>query len=176
MDHKELRGASWRLHVLADSIDEAYETSGGEVTEAQKWMEQMLVEDAQSLVDAICSWETELDARDAVCDQEIDRLKRVKDATDQRRKWGRKQLGMILDRLGAKKIETPTRMVIRTNGSKRAEPDTEMPAIDFADPRFVREVPAELQWNKTEILRALKAGEPVDGWHLAIGEKGVTVK
>lgn len=176
MEHRELRSASWRLHVLADSIDEAYDASGGEVTEAQAWMEKMLGEDAQALVDAICAWETELDARDSACDAEIDRLRRVKESTDGRRKWGRKQLGAILDRLGVKKLETATRVVSRTAGSKRAEPDSNVPDIDFADPRYVRDIPAKQEWNKVEIAKALKKGEPVEGWHLVVGEPGVQVK
>lgn len=175
-DRTALCHDAWKFHILADSIDETLEASAGEVTSTTEWFEQMLTEDAAALVDRLCAYESELDARDTLCKQEIERLKRVMDITEARRVWGRKQLGAILDRLGVRKIETSTRMVIRTNGSKRAEPDSVLPAIDFADPRFVREVPAKLEWNRNEIKSALVDGEPVPGWHLALGEKGVQVR
>lgn len=175
-DRTSLCHDAWRFHILADSLDESYEASAGEVTSTSEWFEQMLAEDAASMVDRLCAYEAELDARDALCNQEIERLRRAKEITDARRTWGRKQLGAILDRLGVRKIETATRMVIRTNGSKRAEPDSVLPVIDFADPRFVREVPAKLEWNRNEIKSALVMGEDVPGWHLALGEKGVQIR
>lgn len=175
-DRTALCHDAWRFHILADSLDETYEASAGEVTSTSEWFEQMLEQDASALVDRLCAYEAELDARDALCRQEIDRLRGVMEITDARRRWGRKQLGAILDRLGVRKIETPTRMVIRTSGSKRAEPDAVLPAIDFADPRFVREVPAKLEWNRAAIKSALVDGEDVQGWHLALGEKGVQVR
>lgn len=175
-DRTALCHDAWRFHILADSLDETFEHTGGEVTSTSEWFEQMLAEDSAALVDRLCAYEVELDARDAVCKQEIERLRRVMEITDSRRSWGRKQLGTILDRLGVKKIETSTRMVIRTSGSKRAEPDAQLPTIDFADPRFVREVPAKLEWNRNEIKSALVDGEIVEGWHLALGEKGVQIR
>lgn len=175
-DRTALCADAWRFHLLADSLDETYEATAGEVTSSSEWFERMLADDSAALVDRLCAYESELDARDVLCKQEIERLRRVMEITESRRIWGRKQLGAILDRLGVKKIETATRMVIRTNGSKRAEPDAQLPAIDFADPRFVREVPAKLEWNRNEIKSALVDGELVPGWHLALGEKGVTVR
>lgn len=175
-DRTALCHDAWRFHILADSLDETYEASAGEVTSTSEWFEQMLEQDASALVDRLCAYESELDARDALCKQEIDRLRRVMEITDARRQWGRKQLGSILDRLGVRKIETPTRMVLRTGGSKRAEPDSVLPAIDFADPRFVREIPAKLEWNRAAIKSALVDGEDVKGWHLALGEKGVQIR
>jgi hypothetical protein len=175
-DRTALCHDAWRFHVLADSIDASYAASAGEVTSSSEWFEKMLADDASSLVDRLCAYEAELDARDSLCKQEIERLRGVMEITASRRAWGRKRLGEILDRLSVRKIETPTRMVLRTNGSKRAEPDNVLPAIDFADPRFVREVPAKLEWNRVEIKSALVDGEVVPGWHLALGEKGVQIR
>lgn len=175
-DRTSLCHDAWRFHILADSLSDSLEATSGEVTETTEWFEKTLAADASALVDTLCAYESELDARDVLCKQEIERLRRVMEITDARREWGRKQLGSILDRLGVRKIETPTRMVLRTSGSKRAEPDSVLPTIDFADARFVREVPAKMEWDRKAIKSALADGEPVPGWHLALGEKGVQIR
>lgn len=175
-DRTSLCHDAWRLHLLADSIDDDYAHTEGVVTETTEWFEKMLADDSTAMVDRLCAYESELDARDTVCKQEIERLRRVMEITAARRVWGRKQLGSILDRIGVKKLETSTRIVSRIPGAKRAEPDGDLPEIDFADPRYVREVPAKMEWSRTAILKALKSGEFIKGWRLVQGEPGVQVR
>lgn len=174
IDRTALCEDAWRFHLLADSLDETLEHDAGEVTATTEWFEKMLTEDAHALVDRICAYQLELDARDVVIDTEVERLRAVKERTGARRERSRAMLGQILDRLGVKKIETETHLVARTSGTKKAVPDTDLPSLDFAEERFVRSKWVQ-DWDKKAILAALKDGETVSGWHLALGEKGVRI-
>lgn len=174
----EIRPLIQRLDDVAATLDELYTTTDGEVTPAAEAMEAFLDNEREVCLQSLAWWIRELQATEAACKLEQDRLRAVRERLARRVGFAQQTIRDLLGDMGVRKIDLGTMLISLRKGAQSVQRSEDAPEgiADLLEPRFQRVIPEKVEPDKKAIATALKAGEEVPFHTLVRGLDSVVIK